>query len=533
MNQDAEDLAAYIGRTCDGAFERIVGRHSALVFGVAFRMTRNRELAQEITQSVFILLARKARAVRGELLPGWLHKTTHWEVKNALRKEVRGSRLNQQYQQHMDTPEPSAEQWNQVAPLLDDAVAKLPTADKEVVILRYFERLSFGEIAKATGKTEEACKKRAQRSLERLRGLLQKQNVHPSLPALVAMIGVYGLMAAPASAAQITQVALSGAAGASTGAFGASFFKALTFMTTKHVAAIAVAVCAIAGVAIVQQSKDESAGKGLAAAPAPVRPKANPAPAPAKPAAAIDWLSVVRKGSVPSADERQQMTTDELVAALEAVTNLDGISKGTKLLWRAAFIAELSARDPMLVLNRLEADEGRDMWFGLLPAYGVLVKKDINAADAWMKQQLENGLLADTRNGKRFEYNCFETMLLQELKQKDPEAAFQRMLVQPPGVDRADLALELNNRDLAATVSQSLDHYRTTGDPALLQEVMNSFEVESIFSPTMQRSAEEKEKVQRLIDSIPDESVRQAAQERIEKAKQSQLEGVPLRLLEQ
>lgn len=84
---DQELLDAFIARRDEGAFSEIVRRHVRLVFSAAMRQTREREMAQDVTQAVFLLLSQNARKVRGggAALPGWLYNTTRYACANAIR----------------------------------------------------------------------------------------------------------------------------------------------------------------------------------------------------------------------------------------------------------------------------------------------------------------------------------------------------------------------------------------------------------------------------------------------------------------
>src|ERR1035437_6556802 len=73
---DAVLLELFSRDESEEAFAELVRRHIALVYSVALRHTENPEHAQEITQAVFIILARKAASlVRKTVLSGWLYHT--------------------------------------------------------------------------------------------------------------------------------------------------------------------------------------------------------------------------------------------------------------------------------------------------------------------------------------------------------------------------------------------------------------------------------------------------------------------------
>src|SRR5881275_1602243 len=85
---DTQLLQQYVSAKSQPAFTELVERHIHLVYGAARRQVRNAHLAEDVTQAVFIILARKAGAVRnGAVLPAWLLSTTRYAAANALAAE--------------------------------------------------------------------------------------------------------------------------------------------------------------------------------------------------------------------------------------------------------------------------------------------------------------------------------------------------------------------------------------------------------------------------------------------------------------
>ena len=90
---DWELLREFSERGTEGAFQRLVESHFDLVFGTAMRGLNDESAAKEISQNVFVTLARKAGSLRRERsLAGWLHRTTLLETRQWWRSEVRRQR---------------------------------------------------------------------------------------------------------------------------------------------------------------------------------------------------------------------------------------------------------------------------------------------------------------------------------------------------------------------------------------------------------------------------------------------------------
>ena len=171
--QELDDIALlreYVERDSEEAFATLVMRHVNKVYSVALRQTGNPHSAEEITQAVFVLLARKARRLGGRvILSGWLYQTARLTAVTFVRGAIRRARREQEAHMQTIVNENESEVWPEIAPLLDAAMAGLNETDRHAVVLRYFDGKSLKEVGAALGSNEEAAKKRVSRALEKLR----------------------------------------------------------------------------------------------------------------------------------------------------------------------------------------------------------------------------------------------------------------------------------------------------------------------------------------------------------------------------
>jgi RNA polymerase sigma factor (sigma-70 family) len=172
--QDDQLLIQYARTESDAAFSQIVARHLPLVYRTCRRELGSGTLAEDAAQVVFLLLARKAKTLRAvPSLAGWLFQTARFVAKDVRKQELRRKRREEAVMQEsisqQVTPIPD---WNSIEPLLNNALAALKPAEREAVLLRFFEGHTLAETGAFLGLSEDAARMRCARALEKLRRYL-------------------------------------------------------------------------------------------------------------------------------------------------------------------------------------------------------------------------------------------------------------------------------------------------------------------------------------------------------------------------
>jgi len=211
-------LREYTETGSEAAFAALVERYINLVYSAALRSVGNAHAAEEITQAVFIILAKKARSLSNRaVLSGWLYQTTRLTAANFLRGEIRRQQREQEAYMQSLLNEPVPEVWPQIAPLLDAAMGRLGEQDRNAIVLRFFENKNSREVGLALGASEDAAKMRVNRALEKLRKFFTKRGVSSTTAILAGAISANSVQAVPVALAKsVTAVAVAKGATAST-----------------------------------------------------------------------------------------------------------------------------------------------------------------------------------------------------------------------------------------------------------------------------------------------------------------------------
>jgi RNA polymerase sigma factor (sigma-70 family) len=213
---DNELLAEFAQTESEATFTSLVARHINLVYSAVLRFTRNPNHAEEVTQVVFTILARKATTLGPNVvLSGWLYQTVRLTSANFLRSEIRRQRREQEAYMQSTLKETDANRWEQIAPLLDEAMGKLGETDRNAIVLRFFENKSGSEVARALKMNEGTAHKRVSRALEKLHTFFVKRGVVTTTAIIAGVVSTNSVQAAPAAlAASISAAAITrGAAG--------------------------------------------------------------------------------------------------------------------------------------------------------------------------------------------------------------------------------------------------------------------------------------------------------------------------------
>ncbi|MEO6569234.1 MAG: sigma-70 family RNA polymerase sigma factor [Opitutaceae bacterium] len=247
MIEDAELLRRYAEEKSEEAFAELVQRRIGLVYSVAWRHTGDAYRAEDVTQAVFTALAKKARELsRRPVLVGWLYRSAQFAASDAVRAERRRQvREQEAHTMQQITREGAEPDWEKLQPVLDEVLNDLPDADRDAVLLRFFDGQPFAEIGRKLQLTENAARMRVERALDKLHALLARRGVTSTTAALGLTLANQASAAAPVGlVATVVSGALAIATGAGGTLAGAGAILTMSKIKTGLVGAVIVAVLA-------------------------------------------------------------------------------------------------------------------------------------------------------------------------------------------------------------------------------------------------------------------------------------------------
>ena len=223
--RDWDDLRHYVRTGSGEAFARVVAAHVDMVYSTSRRVVGDPATAEDVTQAVFLILARKAADLPdGTVLAAWLHKAARYTALNALKAaarrrgyERRAAEMNSEVQ-----PPAGGATWHRLAPHLDEGLARLRDKDRAAVVLRFFQQRSLAEVGAALGVSEAAAQMRVARALEKLRQFFAGRGIAVPAAAIGGVAAVNAVHAAPPGLGHASAAAAAAAGSAGATAVGGS-----------------------------------------------------------------------------------------------------------------------------------------------------------------------------------------------------------------------------------------------------------------------------------------------------------------------
>ncbi len=475
---DSELLNDWISNHRETAFRAIVSRYAGLVYMAAKRVCRNDALAAEAAQLTFIVLAEKAGSLTSrQSLAGWLHITAVMQTKNLLRKSSREKSDKTMLNLHMETllRVPDGDPWQEMQPVLDDALAALSEKDREALLLRFYRSLSVRETANILGVAIDAAQKRIDRAMERLRANLTQRGCRAGGVMSQVMLAGFAMDKGTLdiSVSKLSSGALLAKAGKTT---ALSHFLPNIFL--KH--AFILPLCSLIGagallgiqhnsISQLQQEHSKQADVPHAHRPSHLHRKAKSTHHQKN--KSIDWLTVTKHAGPPKYHLFEnpiwvktrlrllEMNCAELEEEFRKLSAVN-LSYRNKASCKRLFIDTVASKDPGFALKlrttSLAKNESLDSNLFKLWAH-----QEPHQAMQWFDEQTSNGNLTDRSLHAKTSYRMdYEQALITALIQADPAAANRRLSSRAPSersqILSADLIAEESQLNYAKIVREQL-----------------------------------------------------------------------------
>jgi RNA polymerase sigma factor (sigma-70 family) len=277
---DGELLTRYRTMRDQDAFGSLVRRHGPMVLGVCRRVLRDHHAADDAFQATFLVLAKKADAVRPpDRLAPWLYGVAYRTALKARGRAFRRRQVEQAYAAQTSQATHSTSDDTDLRPVIDEQLNALPEKYRTPLVLCAIQGLNKAEAAERLGLPEGTVSSRLARAREMLRDRLARRGFVVPATAFAALLTADTLQAAvpPALAATAAGAAGSSAVPATVLTLTHEVIRSMTLLKLKFLGAIALSVSLVGGgvglVAVQAQEKKPTGEKPVVKPEKPVGEK--------------------------------------------------------------------------------------------------------------------------------------------------------------------------------------------------------------------------------------------------------------------
>jgi len=323
---EATLLGRFVSDRDETALAAIVARHGPMVLGVCRRLLRDEHDVEDAFQATFLVLVRRAGAIRdGDRVGPWLYGVAHRVAvrarANTARRQVH-ERTSEAVVREAPAPPPADAAQPELRTVLDDELARLPDWMRIPLVLCYLEGLTHEEAAQRLGWRIGTVRSRMARARDRLRRRLSRHGFPGDEATLTALLAPQTISTTlldatvSASLGYASRSAASAVTSTTAAALAQGVLNAMMIAKLKFLGAAAL-VCLVA-VAGVQTYALQFGGMGPTQAPTSEKP---PAKNSDQPAALIQRIDAIRAELAESTrrNAELQKRVEALAADLEAL----------------------------------------------------------------------------------------------------------------------------------------------------------------------------------------------------------------------
>ncbi len=154
-------------------FFRLVDGYSSRLFGYFYRLTGNRDDANELLSELFLKIVEKIGTCRPEAFDAWLFKMASNLFVDYIRSKKRRQKMLDHITEQMQSQTQPDQNSDDMADKLTEQLQRLDAETAEIIAMRYYSGLSFEELAKIRNEPVGTCLSKVHRGLKKLRQLME------------------------------------------------------------------------------------------------------------------------------------------------------------------------------------------------------------------------------------------------------------------------------------------------------------------------------------------------------------------------
>lgn len=261
---DRELVAACGTDRREMAVEEFHRRYAGFVHSVCFRQLESPQDAEDATIACFLVFLKEVhRLEMVESLGGWFHRCALNAARELRRTRVRRERREKEYYIMKDDKD-SADRWQKVLPALEGRIARLPTMQREMIVLEFYRGLSRREIARQLDCAENTVHNTINIALGKLRTAMRNMQIEMEVDDIEGCLGMETLvLPLPATlAARVAVLAAGGEIGGVPSSLAHSTMRAMSWAKAQSAGLAAIGLALVgAGVLTVAQAVGGDSGQ--------------------------------------------------------------------------------------------------------------------------------------------------------------------------------------------------------------------------------------------------------------------------------
>jgi len=151
----------------------LVDGYSSRLFGYFYRLTGNRDDANELLSELFLKIVEKIGTCRPEAFDAWLFKMASNLFVDYIRSKKRRQKMLDHITEQMQSQTQPDQNSDDMADKLTEQLQRLDAETAEIIAMRYYSGLSFEELAKIRNEPVGTCLSKVHRGLKKLRQLME------------------------------------------------------------------------------------------------------------------------------------------------------------------------------------------------------------------------------------------------------------------------------------------------------------------------------------------------------------------------